>query len=68
MAKLGMTEPEILHASFASEHIVHKIREDYETGLASQLLFAYSNEKKRNSRSLPSNQFRATHISGEGLR
>lgn len=47
MARLGMTEPEILHASFASKHIVHKIRKDYETGLASQLLFAYSNEKKK---------------------
>lgn len=46
MAKLGMTEAEIIHASFASSHVVHKVRKDYETGLASQLLFEYSEEKK----------------------
>lgn len=44
MAKLGMSEAEILHASFASNHVVHKVRQDYETGLASQLLFEYSDE------------------------
>jgi Ni/Fe-hydrogenase subunit HybB-like protein len=47
MANLGMTEAEILHASFASRHVVHKVRKDYETGLASQLLFEYSVEEKR---------------------
>ena len=46
MAKLGMTEAEILRASFASPHIVHKIRKDYETGLAAQLLFEYSDVAK----------------------
>lgn len=46
MAKLGLTEAEILHASFASSHVVHKVRKDYETGLASQLLFEYLEEKK----------------------
>lgn len=46
MAKLGMTEAEILHASFESSLVVHKIRKDYETGLASQLLFEYSEERK----------------------
>lgn len=47
MAKLGMSEAEILHASFASGHVVHKVREDSETGLAAQLLFEYSEEGKQ---------------------
>lgn len=46
MAKLGMTEAEILHASFASRHIVHKTRKDSDTGLAAQLLFEYSDAPK----------------------
>ncbi len=46
MAKIGMTEAEILHASFASSLVVHKVRKDYETGLASQLIFEYSEERK----------------------
>lgn len=46
MAKLGMTEAEVLHASFASEHIVHKTRKDDDTGLAAQLLFEYSSVAK----------------------
>ncbi len=47
MAELGMTEAEILHASFASRHIVHKTRKDYDTGLAAQLLFEYSDVPKQ---------------------
>lgn len=47
MANLGMTEAEILHASFASSHVVHKVRKDYETSLASQLLFEYSEGRKQ---------------------
>ena len=47
MAKLGMTEAEILHASFASAHVVHKVRKDDDTGLASQILFEFSEAKKQ---------------------
>ncbi len=47
MAKLGMTEAEILRASFASRHVTHKIRPDYDTGLAAQLLFEYCDVPKR---------------------
>lgn len=46
MAKLGMTEAEILRASFASRHIIHKTRKDDDTGLATKLLFEYSDEPK----------------------
>lgn len=41
MAELGMTEAEILHASFASKSIIHKRVVDQDTGLAAQLLFAH---------------------------
>jgi hypothetical protein len=46
MAELGMTEAEILRGSFASLHVVHKTRKDYDTGLAAQLLFEYSEVPK----------------------
>jgi hypothetical protein len=46
MAKLGMTEEEILHASFSSCHIVCKIRADHSSGLATELVFEYSEEPK----------------------
>lgn len=46
MAKLGMTEEEILHASFSSRHIVCKIRADHSSGLATELVFEYSEESK----------------------
>jgi hypothetical protein len=46
MAKLGMTEAEILHASFSSRHIVRRTKDDPETNLATQLLFEYSNDPK----------------------
>lgn len=46
MAKLGMTEVEILRASFASPHVLHKTRKDYDTGMAAQLLFEYSDAPK----------------------
>lgn len=45
MAELGMTEAEILRASFASNSITHKIRTDQDTGLAAQLLFAHTSIK-----------------------
>ena len=46
MAELGMTEAEILHASFASDSIAHKTRTDQETGLAAQLLFAHAKSRR----------------------
>jgi len=46
MAKLGMTDAEILHASFSSRHVIHKVRKDDDTGLAAQLLFEYSDVAK----------------------
>lgn len=47
MAELGMTEAEILEASFNSKHIVHRTRKDTDTGLAAELLFEYSNDPKQ---------------------
>jgi hypothetical protein len=44
ISKLGMTEEEILKASFDSSHIARKIRSDAE-GLAGRLLFEYSESK-----------------------
>jgi hypothetical protein len=41
MAKLGLTESEILQASFASEHIVRKEHVDRDTNLTDQILFEY---------------------------
>ena len=46
MAKLGMTEEEILHASFSNRHIVCKIRADHSSGLATELVFEYLEEPK----------------------
>jgi len=41
MAQLGLTEAEILQASFRSKQIVRKIKKDDETGLARELLFQW---------------------------
>lgn len=46
MAELGMSEAELLHASFKSRHVIHKTRKDNDTGLAAHLLFEYSDEPK----------------------
>ena len=43
MAELGMTEAEILHASFVSRYIVRRTQTDPKTNLATQLLFEYEN-------------------------
>lgn len=56
MAELGMTEGEILHASFASRHIVRKSRKDDGTGLASQILFSYSETPKQELEAQQSNR------------
>ena len=45
MARLGLTEAEILHASFSSKHIVRKIAKDAKTGRATALLFEYKDKK-----------------------
>jgi hypothetical protein len=41
MAELGMTEAEILAASFSSRHIVRGVRVDPATGFAAEVLFQY---------------------------
>ncbi len=41
MAQLGLTEAEILQASFRSKRIVRKIKKDDKTGLARELLFQW---------------------------
>ena len=41
MAKLGLTEEEILQASFRSKHITRKVAVDPETDRATELLFGY---------------------------
>lgn len=46
MAKLGLTEAEVLHASFKSRHIVQKVRADSNSGLAAAILFEYSDSPK----------------------
>lgn len=46
MARLGLTEAEILHASFSSKHIIRKIATDQETNRAEALLFEYCEQKE----------------------
>lgn len=41
MAKVGMTEAELIQASFRSKHIVRKIAKDEETGRADALLLEW---------------------------
>lgn len=41
MARVGLTEDEILKASFKSKHIARKVHENYDTHLADDLLFEY---------------------------
>jgi hypothetical protein len=41
MAELGMTEAEILAASFSSRHVKRGVRVDTETGFAAEVLFQY---------------------------
>jgi hypothetical protein len=41
MAELGMTEAEILAASFSSRHVKRGVRVDIETGFAAEVLFQY---------------------------
>jgi hypothetical protein len=45
MARLGLTEAEILHASFSSKHIARKVAKDPETNRADALLFEYEDKK-----------------------
>ena len=45
MARLGLTEAEILHVSFNSNHITRKIAKDPETSRADALLFEYEYKK-----------------------
>jgi hypothetical protein len=44
MAELGMTEYEILNASFASDRITRGVRVDSNTGFAAEVLFRYSDQ------------------------
>lgn len=41
MANVGMTEAELIQASFRSKHIVRKIAKDHETGRADALLLEW---------------------------
>ena len=41
MAKLGLTESEVLQASFKSRHIKRQLTTDEETGLANSILLEY---------------------------
>ena len=45
MAELGLTESEILRASFASNHIARRIAPDPKTNRAKELLFEYRKHK-----------------------
>ena len=47
MARLGLTEAEILHASFRSNRIVRSLAADKETGRADAMLLAYENKKPK---------------------
>jgi hypothetical protein len=47
MARLGLTEAEILHASFSSKYILRKIATDQKTNRAEALLFEYSEQKEQ---------------------
>lgn len=42
MARLGLSEAEVLQASFRSKHIIRKLHVDRETNLANEILFEYS--------------------------
>jgi hypothetical protein len=46
VARLGMTETEILDAAFRSRHVLKRVRKD-NSGFASKLLLEYSKEKTR---------------------
>ena len=41
VARVGLTESEIIQASFKSEHIERRIKEDQNTGLAGSILLEY---------------------------
>lgn len=41
MARLGLTESEILNASFASDHVIRKEHVNRDTNLTDQILFEY---------------------------
>jgi hypothetical protein len=41
MARLALTESEILNASFASHHVIRKERVNRDTNLTEQILFEY---------------------------
>jgi hypothetical protein len=47
MAELGLTEDEILRASFGSKKILRRVHVSKETNLADSLLFEYDAEPKR---------------------
>lgn len=46
MARLGLTEAEILHASFSSKNIARKIAKNTETNRADALLFEWIDDKR----------------------
>jgi hypothetical protein len=46
MAQLGLTESEVFSASFASRHIVRRVRKDDDTGLAAHILFEYADTRE----------------------
>ena len=45
VAKLGLTEAEILNASFRSRYIARRISSDKDTNLATAILLEYSEAK-----------------------
>ena len=47
IAKLGMTEAEILKASFQSKRVVRRVGVDKETGLANAILFEWDGHRPR---------------------
>ncbi len=48
MAQLGLTESEILNASFTSRHIIRKEHVNTDTSLTDQILFAYQERRTPN--------------------
>jgi hypothetical protein len=48
MARLGMTEAEILQASFRSRHVVRHVNINKDTGLADEIIFGYSETETPN--------------------
>jgi hypothetical protein len=44
MANVGLTEAEILHASFGSNRVARKLGKDEKTGLANVLLLEYTEQ------------------------